>query len=254
MSKPSNVCVKEEPVNSGEFVKERTWKDSTWYSVMREFFRNKTSLFGFCVICILVFCAVFAPLICKYSPSAVSPMDSYQSPNADHWFGTDNLGRDLFARIMYGGRYSLSIGVGAALLSVIAGIILGTIAGYFGGIVDNIILRICDVVQNIPYVLLCIVVAAALGNGFIPTLIALAIISVPGIARLLRASMLSVRGLEFVEAAKATNCSTLSIMFKHVLPNSMAPIIVAFSMGLRKQDNSIGCFKLYRTRSTGTDS
>ncbi len=94
----------------------------------------------------------------------------------------------------------------------------------------NIILRMCDVVQNIPYVLLCIVVAAALGNGFVPTLIALAIISVPGIARLLRASMLSVRNLEFVEAAKATNCSTPSIMFKHVLPNCMAPIIVAFSM------------------------
>ncbi len=136
MKKPSNVCVKESPVNSGEFIKERTWKDSTWYSVMREFFRSKTALFGFCVICILVLCTTFAPLICKYSPSAVSPMDSYQSPSAEHWFGTDNLGRDLFARIMYGGRYSLAIGVGAALLSVIAGIILGTIAGYFGGVVD----------------------------------------------------------------------------------------------------------------------
>lgn len=213
-----------------EYVKTRTWKDSTFYVVLRQFMKNKLAIAGLLVLLTLLVCAVAAPLICKYSPAAANPMESFQSPSAQHWFGTDKLGRDLFARIIYGGRYSLTIGIGASLIGAFFGIILGTIAGFFGGMVDNIIMRICDVIQNIPDVLICICISQALGGGLWPTLLALSIASIPGLVRILRASMLSVRKLEFVDAAKATNCSKLSIMFKHVLPNCLGPMIVAFSM------------------------
>lgn len=207
----------------------RTWKDSTFYVVFRQFCRNKMAVAGLIIILLMVLMAIFAPLLCPYDYAAVSPLDKHQLPSAEHWFGTDSLGRDIFSRVIYGSRYSLSIGIAASLLGTLIGILLGLPAGFFGGKTEAIILRFCDILQSIPSMLLSIIISVVLGSGIVPTTIALAIGSVALVARLLRATMLSVRGQEYVEAARAIDCSKTRIMLRHILPNCLAPLIVLFT-------------------------
>lgn len=201
-------------------------------TVLSRFVKNKLAIAGFVILVLVVFMAVFAPLLATHDYTKVDPINANQFPSAEHIFGTDAYGRDIWSRLVYGARYSLLIGICAQALSVFIGIILGSFAGYFGGAVDNVILRFCDIFQAIPSTLLAIVISQALGSGFIQTTFALAVGSTPMSVRMLRASMLSVREQEFVEAAKAIDCSSLRIMFRHVLPNSLAPIIITTSMGV----------------------
>lgn len=201
-------------------------------TVLSRFLKNKLAILGFVILAVIVLMAIFSPLLATHDYTKVDPLNANQFPSSEHIFGTDSYGRDIWSRLVYGARYSLLIGICAQGLSVFFGIILGSFAGYFGGTTDNVILRICDVFQAIPSTLLAIVISQALGSGFIQTVFALAVGSTPMSVRMLRASMLSIREQEFVEAAKAIDCSSFRIMFKHVLPNSLAPIIITTSMGV----------------------
>jgi peptide/nickel transport system permease protein len=220
-------ALKEEP-----YIREHTWKDKSFFIVLNQFSQNKTALFGLCIVGVMVFMAFFAPLITQYKYNAVDPLNANKFFSLSHWLGTDSLGRDIYTRIVYGARYSLSIGVGSEILGLVIGIFLGALAGYYGGIIDNLVMRLCDVLQNIPNLLLCICVSQALGGGLFPTMLALSVPGIPFSIRLLRAVMLSVRGMEFVEAAQLITCSKPRIIFKHIVPNCLTPILIGFSMGV----------------------
>ena len=210
----------------------RKKKESMWGQVFKRLMKNGTARFGMIVLLILVLLAVFAPYLTPYSYEEMDLLAMNASPSLKHPFGTDSLGRDCMTRIFYGGRYSLSLGVVSSLVSTVIAIILGSIAGYFGGRVDNFIMRVCDVIQSIPGMLLSIIVSATLGVGFVNTIIALTIGGIAGGVRMLRGQILSIRKEEYLEAATMTNCSPARIMFRHMLPNALSATIVGTTMGM----------------------
>lgn len=213
-------------------IQEETVKKKSKNTVFKRFLKNKLATAGLIILVIMILLAIFAPLLATHDYQAIDPINANTPPNSEHWLGTDQYGRDLFSRMLYGARYSLAIGICSQLLAVIIGVILGSLAGYFGGAVDNVILRFTDIFQSIPSTLLAIVISQALGSGFVQTMIALAVGGVPVAIRMLRATMLTVRGQEFVEAAEAIDCGNIRTMFKHVLPNSLAPMIITTSLGI----------------------
>lgn len=213
-------------------VPDRGWKASYAYMTFKRFCKNKAAVFGLVCIVIVVFLCIFADVIAPYGNTVFDPANARANPSAEHWLGTDSYGRDVLTRILYGGRYSLAISLGSECLSMVFIILFGAIAGYFGGWVDNLIMRACDVIQSIPGLLLCICVSQALGTGIVPTMIALSIGGIPVGVRILRASLLNVREREFIEAAQACNCSKSRIMLMHLVPNCLSPIIVNFTSGL----------------------
>lgn len=219
-------------VQQGEYIKEKTWRDKSFFIVAKQFAKNKVALIGLVVIVVMIFASVFAPWLAPYDYTKVDPINAMAAPSAEHWFGTDTFGRDIFSRILYGGRTSLLIGTGSVAFSVIVAVIFGTIAGYYGGWIDNIIMRVCDLIQNLPSILLAICISQAFGQGLLPLMVALGINTAASMTRLLRATMLNIRDQEYVEAAKVINCSKFTIMFKHILPNSLTPLIVSASMGI----------------------
>lgn len=199
---------------------------------MRRLRKNKTAMIGLGIFLVLLALAILSPIINPYDYAEMNVADRCQGPSLKHFFGTDELGRDIFSRIMYGGRFSLTIGLIATLSSMVAGIVLGAVAGFFGGWVDNLIMRLLDVVQSIPGLLLTICVSAALGTGFDKTILALSVSRIPGMARTLRASVMQTRNEEYVEAAGVIGCSTFRQIVKYVLPNSFAPLLVSATMGI----------------------
>ncbi len=199
---------------------------------MRRLRKNKTAMIGLGIFLVLLALAILSPIINPYNYAEMNVADRCQGPSLRHFFGTDELGRDIFSRIMYGGRFSLTIGLIATLSSMVAGIVLGAVAGFFGGWVDNLIMRLLDVVQSIPGLLLTICVSAALGTGFDKTILALSVSRIPGMARTLRASVMQTRNEEYVEAAGVIGCSTFRQIVKYVLPNSFAPLLVSATMGI----------------------
>ncbi len=207
-------------------------KESMWKQAFKRLLRNPTARFGVLVLFGLIVLSIISPLITRYTFEEMDLAHLNASPSLNHLFGTDSLGRDQFSRLLYGGRFSLGLGISASLLSASAGMFIGSFAGYFGGKVDNIIMRMCDVIQSIPGILLAIIISATLGTGYINTIIALAIGGVPGGIRLIRGQILSVRKEEYLEAAQSVNCSSGRIMFKHILPNVISPIIVSTTMGI----------------------
>ena len=206
-------------------------KSSEFGRILKQMSYNRLAIVGLIIFILEILLAAFAPLITRYDPNVMDIFAVSQSPSWKHIFGTDDLGRDIFSRILYGGRYSLSMGILSILLSSICGIFIGSIAGYFGGIVDNIIMRFLDIIQSLPGMLLTIVISATLGPGYLNTILALAVNGISGQARLLRAQMMQVRNSEYIEAARASNCSQVRIIISHLLPNSFSPLIVQASMG-----------------------
>jgi peptide/nickel transport system permease protein len=181
---------------------------------------------------LLLLMAIFAPLIAPYPYAKQDLTHTRAAPSAQHIFGTDELGRDIFSRIIWGSRFSLSIGFLSVLLGTAVGMVLGANAGYFGGVVDDLIMRVMDVVQSIPGILLVITISVVLGPGLINTLIALSIGGIPMGCRLTRAAVLGVRHQEYLEAAISINASTPRIILNHVLPNSFAPVLVSATMSI----------------------
>lgn len=207
-------------------------KKSQFLSVLQTMSHNRLAIIGLIVLAVLVLIAIFAPLLAPYDPLEVDVVNRLQKPGLKHWFGTDDMGRDMLSRMMYGARYSLLLGILTVVVSTVFGMLIGAVAGYCGGIVDNVLMRLMDILSAIPAMLLALVVAAVFGKGFGKTILALAIPAIPGSARILRASFLSIRKIEYIEAARCMNCSSLRIMIKHLLPNSLAPMIVNCTMGV----------------------
>ena len=212
----------------------KTKNRSQWGLVWFRFKKNKLAMFGLFVIAILLLLCLSASLYIDYEDVYTQSMaDRFISPGSPgHPLGTDQLGRDLFARIMYGGRISLLAGLVTVGIAMGLGIIVGGAAGYFGGKIDNILMRICDVFMAVPQMLLAMAVVSALGQGTFKMLIALSVAQFPRYARTVRASILTLRGQEFVEAAKCCGTSSARIIFKHIIPNGLGPVIVSATLGL----------------------
>lgn len=205
---------------------EKRKKNSASYAVFLRLIKNPMAIAGIILVLVLCFGALFAPLLTKYSATKIDMANAFASPSAEHLAGTDDLGRDIFTRLLYGSRYSILLGVASTFLALICGVIIGSVSGYFGGQIDNIIMRILDVIQSMPGLLFAIVISAVLGAGFVQTIIALSVASVPGMARMMRANILSVRDMEYIEAARSIKCSNGRIILKHVIPNALSPMIV----------------------------
>ena len=199
--------------------------------IWRRFKKNKQALVGLIVLILFVLIAIFADQIAPYGYDDQDASRAMIAPCAEHIFGTDNLGRDQLSRLIYGSRYSLAIGFLAVGISVITGGILGVLAAYYPKL-DNIIMRCMDLFMAIPQMLLAISISAALGSGLFNLMLAVGIASTPSYARIVRASVLSVKDQEYIEAARAIGTSDFKIIVKHVLPNCLAPIIVQATAGV----------------------
>jgi peptide/nickel transport system permease protein len=188
--------------------------------------RNRAAMAGAGIVAAFVLLAVLAPALVPFNPLQGDLNDRLQPPNATHWLGTDELGRDLLSRVMFGAWVSLQIQIVAVVLALLVGVTLGLVGGYFGGRVDNVIMRCMDSLLAFPGIFLALGIIAALGPGLFNLMLAAGISSVPQFARIVRASVLSLKEREFVEAAVALGSGNGRVMFRHLLPNCLAPIIV----------------------------
>ena len=200
--------------------------------IWRRLKKNPLSMLGMAILVILVLTAVFADFIAPYPYDLQNYGAAKQFPSKAHPFGTDNYGRDIFSRVVYGTRVSLQIGFISLTVGALIGTVLGTLSGYFGGRTDTVIMRFTDILMSIPKVVLAIAVASTLGPGLVNAMIAVAISSIPSFARVARASTLTVRDQEYIEAAKVIGAGNFRIIFRHILPNILAPIIVQATLGV----------------------
>ena len=221
-----------EPTVKATVAKAPHKKRSQWLEVWRRLRQSNSALVGLAIIGILVFSAIFAEVIAPYHFDDQDLMRTLLSPSREHILGTDNFGRDIFSRIVYGSRVSLQVGFIAVGISLITGGLLGAIAGYYGGRLDNVIMRGIDILLAIPPILLAISIVASLGPGLRNVMIAVGIASIPTYARIVRASVITIKDQEFIEAARAIGANDVRIIAKHIMPNSMAPIIVQGTLGV----------------------
>ncbi len=208
-------------------------KKSQIKEVWRRMKKNKMAIVGLCIFALIVFCTIFADLIVDYDKGIEQVIEiRLQGPSAEHWFGTDMYGRDMFARIIHGTRYSFIMGVVAVMVGIAIGGTLGAVAGYYGGIVDTVIMRIMDTIMCIPFMLLSLTIVSALGPGLVNVLIALMLSMVPNYTRVIRSAILTVTGTDFIEAAKSCGTPNRYIVFKHILPNAIGTVIVQATMSV----------------------
>ncbi|MCM3115778.1 ABC transporter permease [Neobacillus sp. MER 74] len=203
------------------------WKEA-WIS----FYKNRLALIGLGIVVFFIIIAIIAPIIAPYSYKAQVLTDRMLPPSSDHWFGTDDFGRDIFSRIVYGARISLWVGFFSVLGSVVAGTSLGIVAGYYGRWVDAIISRIFDIMLAFPSILLAIAVVSILGPSLQNALIAIAVINIPNFGRLVRSKVLSVKQEEYIMAARAVGMKDTRILLRHILPNSISPVIVQATLAI----------------------
>jgi peptide/nickel transport system permease protein len=197
--------------------------DRKW---IRALFHSADGLIGTVIVGTVVFMAVAAPLIAPYRPEAIDNVNRLKGPSAEHWFGTDEMGRDLFSRVIHGTRPSIGSALIVILLAGVGGSLLGLMAGFFGGRVDSVIMRLTDMFVGFPALILAVAVAAALGRGLFNGMLAVAVVWWPGYARLARGQVLSVKNLLYVEAAEAIGSPPWRTLLRHILPNSISPLLV----------------------------
>lgn len=196
------------------------------------FLGRKIVIVGLVIILINVIAALFAPWLAPYDPNAIDMSNDLAPPSAEHWLGTDTLGRDYLSRMIYGARTSMIIGVSAVVIAAALGITLGLIAGYFGGVISAIIMRFIDALMAFPMIMLMLVISAVLGQGMLNLIIALGIGMMASYARIVYGQVVSAKQNDYVMAARLIGCSSNRIMFQHILPNCMAPVIVMMTMAL----------------------
>ncbi|WP_079912072.1 ABC transporter permease [Paenibacillus sp. 32352] len=199
---------------------------SFWQEAWLRLLRNKLAMLGLIIIAAVALLAVFGPLLTEHSYSKQSLLDANQKPSAEHWFGTDELGRDVYARILYGARISLFIGLMAALIDLIIGMVYGGIAGYLGGRADNIMMRFVDLLYGVPYLLIVILLMVVMGPGLLTIIVALSATGWTSMARIVRGQVLTLKTSEYVLAARTLGGSAGYIIRKHLLPNAIGVIIV----------------------------
>lgn len=210
--------------------KQKKKKESVWIQVFKRLLQDKVAVVGLAGLAVLILLCILAPFITRYGPADMDLFNMNSGPSASHIWGTDSLGRDYLTRCLYGGRYSLLLGLSSSMLASVIGVVLGSIAGYFCGWADTIIMRLCDIIQSIPPMIISIIMSLALGNGYLVTIIALAVGGFSFSTRLTRGQVLSVRGSDYLDAAKTINCSSPRIMFKHILPNVVSPMLLDCTM------------------------
>lgn len=198
----------------------------------RRFFRHRLAVVGLVMLSIIVLLVVFGPMIARFQPDQIDLLARSQPPSSTHWLGTDQTGRDIFARTLDAGRVSLLVGVLSTLISVVVGTTLGALAGFFGGWVDNLIMRFVDVVMTFPSIIVLLTLAAIIGPGIDKTVIIIGLLGWPLAARLVRSKLLSVRELDFISAATALGASDRRILLKHALPNVVDVLVVFVSLGV----------------------
>ena len=216
------------PARAGAAVK----KESQFVAVLKRLADDKLPRFGLFVLIIVVLIAIFAPFLAPYEVDSIDAGAYAQGSSPAHLLGTDKMGRDIFSRLIYGTRYSLGLSFSAVLLSLVLGVMIGAVAGYFGGAVDQVIMRVTDVIQAVPGILLNMALVCVLGQGLFNTILALGISGIANNARMMRASILKVRKMEYLDAAASINCSSTRIIVKHVLPNAFSPLIVSSTMSV----------------------
>ncbi|NGM84854.1 ABC transporter permease [Paenibacillus sp. 7124] len=203
-----------------------------WRDAWKAFRKNKTAMLGLGIIVFFILIAVLAPFIAPYDYKEQVLMDRLKAPSADHWFGTDDLGRDMFTRIIYGARISLWVGFFSVIGSIIIGTVLGVLAGFYGKWIDMLISRLFDILLAFPSILLAIAIVAILGPSLQNALYAIAIVNIPTYGRLVRAKVLSLKSEEYITAARAIGMKNTRILLTHILPNSLTPIIVQGTLGI----------------------
>ena len=208
--------------------KRRNQWGEVWYRLRK----NWVAIVSLAVVAAIVILSVFSSWIAPYDYAKQDLGAVFQMPGAEHWFGTDNLGRDIFSRVLVGGRVSLLVAVLALAIATVIGCFMGVTAGYFGGRTDMIIMKLNDILMSIPQFLLAVSISAALGSGIVNTALAVSISSIPRFARLMRAEVLTTKSKEFVEAARAFGAGNSRIILRHVIPNSMASTIINISMSI----------------------
>jgi peptide/nickel transport system permease protein len=206
--------------------------ENQWLEMWRSLTANKGALVGLCFIVLLALVALFGPLLTPYDPVVTDLSNTLKPPSAAHWFGTDQLGMDIFSRVIAGTRVSLTVGLIAVAIALTIGIVLGSISGYLGGWVDTVIMRCMDVMLAIPSILLAITLMAALGKGIDKAVIAIGLVSIPEYARIVRGVVLSIKENDYVAAAQLVGNSKLRIIFRHILPNTLSVIIVRATLGI----------------------
>lgn len=194
--------------------------------------RSLLAMIGLAIIILLVLTAIFADYIAPYDYSTNDLKNQFAMPSKEHIFGTDEFGRDIFSRIVYGSRISLQVGFISVGIALTLGVIIGSASGFYGGKVDMILMRFIDILQSLPDILMAIAIMAALGPGLSNLMIAVGLAAIPGYARIIRSSVLSIKDNEFIEAARANGSSDFRIITKHIIPNCLAPIIVQATLGV----------------------
>ena len=198
---------------------------------MKRFKKNKLAMFGLMVLSVMILVAIFAPLFSPYDPQDIVE-DETLPPTLKHLFGTDDIGRDVFSRALYGARISLTVGLVAVSIAILIGTLLGSCAGFFGGLLDGFVMRFVDVMLSFPTIFLILAIQVMLTPNIYNVMIVIGLTSWMGVARLVRGEFLTLKERQFVEAAKAIGASNVRIIFRHILPNAIAPIIVAGTLGM----------------------
>lgn len=205
-------------------------KESYFGSILKRLTKDKAAMFGLIVLVLLILACAGAPLLTPYNPTKMDPTAVFAPPSLEHPFGCDKYGRDVLCRLLYGGRYSLALGFLVSAIGMFLGVFFGAIFGYYGGKVDNISMRVMDIIQAIPGTLLAILISTALGPGYIQTVVALTVGGIAPSIRGTRAMVLKEREMDYLEAARAMNCNDFKVIFKHMTPNVLAPTIVGTTM------------------------
>lgn len=214
--------------NKATRIKKKTLMQETWHRLKK----NKGAMIGLGFLALLVLLALLAPVIFDYETDIIGQniSERLMKPCKEHWFGTDEVGRDLFARVIWGARYSLVIGVGAVMLGLLVGLITGSLAGFYGGIVDTLLMRAIDIFYSIPNIMTAVVIVSVLGTSTVNLVIALAFSCASSFGRIVRAQVMTIRDQEYVESSYAMGLPTWKIIVKHILPNCLSPIIVQITL------------------------
>ena len=205
-------------------------KATSWGTFYKKLSKNKAALAGGAIVAIFILLALLAPAIAPYEPEKMHIKDKLQGPSADYWLGTDDKGRDILSRLLFGARISLTVGIVSTIIGAAIGITLGIVSGFYGGWVDSLIMRICDVLLAFPGILLALAIVSVQGASTINDIFAVAFFAIPTFARIVRGSTLSVKKLEYIDAIRAMGARDSRIILKHILPNITSPIIVQFTL------------------------
>ena len=215
-----------------EIIRKSTKEDSYWRGVWRRLRANRMAMISLVILILIVLSCIVVPMLSRYQTYEVIPGAANQKPSAQNWLGTDKIGRDLFVRLFYGGRISLGVAVAVTALECVIGVILGSISGFFGGLADTIIMRISEIFMSFPFLMICITLQTIFGKSIRTLILILAVLSWPGIARIVRGQILSLREMDYMEACRALGISNRRQIFTHLFPNVLAYVIVYATMSM----------------------